>query len=174
KGPSVTVRFPPPWNVMRAPLELGWSPSPASITPAFTISWLNSSMAATSSLLGRTPASVFLSALIIIINRIVMPPSGLPVSTGCEPWLYSRDERGAARSTRSRGTFPDAAKCSKCQALAPDPPGHGPPTRNPTAGLTVSAEPRSDRDTPRVGRARGGRRRWQPGDRSDQDRCDTA
>jgi len=60
---------------MRAPFELGWSPSPASITPAFTISWLKLSMAATSSLLGRTPASVFLSALIISMNRIVRSPS---------------------------------------------------------------------------------------------------
>ena len=40
KGPSMTVRSLPE-NLMRAPFELGWSPSPASITPAFTSSSLN-------------------------------------------------------------------------------------------------------------------------------------
>src|SRR5439155_7497926 len=126
KGPSVTVRFPPPWNVMRAPLELGWSPSAASITPAFTISWLNSSMAATSSLLGRTPASLFLSALMIIMNRIVVSPSGLRVSTRCDPDSYSRNERGAARSTRREEYFLGArlsARNAKCLCLTT---GHGP------------------------------------------------
>src|SRR5439155_9224619 len=34
-GPSITVLFAPS-NLTRTPLELGWSPSPASITPAFT------------------------------------------------------------------------------------------------------------------------------------------
>ena len=39
-GPSMTV-FLPPENLTRAPLELGWSPSPASMTPALTSSSLN-------------------------------------------------------------------------------------------------------------------------------------
>ena len=39
-GPSITVRFVPE-NLTRAPFELGCSPSPASITPAFTSSSLN-------------------------------------------------------------------------------------------------------------------------------------
>jgi hypothetical protein len=73
KGPSVTVRFPPE-NLTRAPFELGWSPSPASRTPAFAISSLYFPIAATSSLLGRTPASEFLSALSRIMNRIVVSP----------------------------------------------------------------------------------------------------
>ena len=41
KGPSVTVRLPSAENLMRAPFELGWSPSAASSTPAFTSSSLN-------------------------------------------------------------------------------------------------------------------------------------
>src|SRR2546427_4114871 len=71
-GPSVTEGAPRE-NLTRAPFELGWIPSPASRTPAFTISSLNRSIAATSSLLGRTPASVFLSARTSIMNRIVSP-----------------------------------------------------------------------------------------------------
>ena len=39
-GPSMTVRFAPE-NLTRAPFELGWRPSPASITPALTSSSLN-------------------------------------------------------------------------------------------------------------------------------------
>jgi hypothetical protein len=39
KGPSVTSRL-PPLNVIRTPRELGWRPSPASMTPAFVISSL--------------------------------------------------------------------------------------------------------------------------------------
>src|SRR5437016_7941731 len=71
-GPSVTVGAPRE-NLTRAPFELGWIPSPASRTPDFTISSLNRPIAATSSLLGRTPASVFLSARTSIMNRIVSP-----------------------------------------------------------------------------------------------------
>ena len=48
KGPSVTVRLPPE-NLTRAPFELGWSPSPASITPAFTSSSLYFPISARSS-----------------------------------------------------------------------------------------------------------------------------
>ncbi len=71
-GPSVTVVCPRE-NVMRAPFALGWIPSPASMTPAFTISSLNRPIAVISSLLGSTPASVFLSARTNIMNRIVSP-----------------------------------------------------------------------------------------------------
>src|SRR5439155_19234487 len=69
---SVTVGAPRE-NLTRAPFELGWIPSPASRTPAFTISSLNRPIAATSSLLGRRPDSVFLSARTSIMNRIVSP-----------------------------------------------------------------------------------------------------
>ena len=84
-GPSVTVGAPRE-NVTRAPFELGWIPSAASSTPAFIISSLNRPIAATSSLLGSTPASVFLSARTNIMNRIVVssfvPHLGGPSRTG--------------------------------------------------------------------------------------------
>ena len=75
KGPSITVRFPPE-NLTRAPFELGWSPSPASITPAFTSSSLNFPISVRSFSSGRTPASESLSALTITMNRIVVSPCG--------------------------------------------------------------------------------------------------
>src|SRR4051812_34876338 len=67
KGPSTTVRFVPE-NFTRAPLELGWRPSPANITPAFTSSssYFPISVSIFSS--GSTPASVFLSAFSRIMN----------------------------------------------------------------------------------------------------------
>src|SRR2546430_12821991 len=48
-GPSVTVLLPPP-NLTRTPFALECSPSPASITPAFTSSSLNRSEEHTSEL----------------------------------------------------------------------------------------------------------------------------
>ena len=71
-GPSITVRFAPE-NRTRAPFELGWSPSPASITPAFTSSSLNLPISARSFSSGSTPASESLVALTMIMNRIVSP-----------------------------------------------------------------------------------------------------
>src|SRR5207237_46041 len=79
-GPSTTVRFAPE-NLTRAPFELGCSPSPASSTPALAISSLKAPISARSSLLGRTPASEFLSALTISMNRM----SYLPLSVGWVP-----------------------------------------------------------------------------------------
>ena len=64
KGPSITVRFCPE-NRTRLPFELGWSPSPASITPAFTSSSLNFPISARSFCFGMTPASESLLALTI-------------------------------------------------------------------------------------------------------------
>src|SRR5205823_9282663 len=75
KGPSITVRFAPE-NLTRAPFELGCSPSMPSSTPAFTNSSLYLPMSVSSFSLGMTPASVFLSALTIIMNRMVTSPSG--------------------------------------------------------------------------------------------------
>src|SRR5438270_6526680 len=69
-GPSITVRLVPE-NSTRAPLELGCSPSPASSTPAFISSSLYFPISVSNFLSGRTPASVFLSALSRIMNRIV-------------------------------------------------------------------------------------------------------
>ena len=56
KGPSITVRLAPE-NLTRAPFELGWRPSPASMTPALTSSSLNLPISASSFSFGRTPAS---------------------------------------------------------------------------------------------------------------------
>src|SRR5437867_6080394 len=72
KGPVVTVRLLPE-NFTRAPLEVGLSPSPASITPAFTSSSLNRPISVNSFSLGIWPASVSLVALIMTMNRIASP-----------------------------------------------------------------------------------------------------
>ena len=69
KGPSITVRLSPE-NLTRAPFELGWSPSPASSTPAFASSSLNFPISVRSFSSGRRPASEFLVALTKIMNRI--------------------------------------------------------------------------------------------------------
>src|SRR5688572_9160037 len=69
KGPSITVRLDPEKRT-RAPFELGCNPSPASITPAFTSSSLNFPISARSFSSGRMPASEFLSALTMTMNRI--------------------------------------------------------------------------------------------------------
>ena len=58
----------------RAPLELGCSPSPASITPAFTSSSLNFPMSARSFWLGMIPASESLVAFTMTMKRIVVSP----------------------------------------------------------------------------------------------------
>src|SRR5687767_12633182 len=70
-GPSITVRLLPE-NLTRAPFELGWRPSPASITPAFASSSLYLPMSARIFRSGRTPASESLSAFTITMNRIVV------------------------------------------------------------------------------------------------------
>ena len=57
---------------MRAPFELGWSPSPASITPAFAISSLNFAMSEKTFSSGRMPASEVASAFTSSMNRIGM------------------------------------------------------------------------------------------------------
>ena len=54
KGPSITVRFAPE-NLTRAPFELGWSPSPASSTPAFAISSLYFPIVDDELLAGQSP-----------------------------------------------------------------------------------------------------------------------
>ncbi len=51
-GPSFTDVLPPAANAMRAALDVGWSPSPASMTPAFTSSSLNLPIVCSSSPLG--------------------------------------------------------------------------------------------------------------------------
>src|SRR6202000_2030293 len=74
-----------PVKLMRLPLELGWRPSPASITPAFTSSSLNLPMLVRSSVLGRTPASDSLLALTNTMQRIVVSPFSFLTSVGVGP-----------------------------------------------------------------------------------------
>src|SRR5258708_17597909 len=66
-----------PGNRTRLPFELACSPSPASITPAFTSSSLYLPILARISVLGRMPASETLLALTITITRIAMTPCSL-------------------------------------------------------------------------------------------------
>src|SRR4030088_1158673 len=89
KGPLVTVRSLPQY-LMRAPFELGCRPSPASMTPAFTISSLNLPMAVSNSVLGMTPASLFLSAFTITMNRIVTLHLISIRQDGCEPGVVNK------------------------------------------------------------------------------------
>src|SRR5882672_2099772 len=93
KGPSIRVRLSPEKRT-RLPFELGWSPSPASITPAFTSSSLNFPISASSFCFGMTPASESFVALTITMHRIVMSPLDLEYSD-----LYFDVERRVASST---------------------------------------------------------------------------
>src|SRR5215510_8275249 len=98
-GPSITVRLSPE-NLTRAPLELGCSPLPSSITPAFTISSLNFAMAESSSSEGILPASESLVALTITMKRMVVSPLRFSGSEpGDQPWLHRDVEPEAAKST---------------------------------------------------------------------------
>src|SRR5437588_4201103 len=69
-GPWLTLGAFPEY-LIRAPFDVGCRPSPASMTPAFTISSLNLPIAVSISVLGITPASVSLLAFTITMNRIV-------------------------------------------------------------------------------------------------------
>src|SRR5947199_274143 len=71
KGPSITVRLLPE-NLTRAPLELACSPSPASITPAFSSWMLNFPISVRIFSSGRTPASESLLALTSTMTLIVV------------------------------------------------------------------------------------------------------
>src|SRR3979490_3009745 len=88
-GPLVTVGSLPAY-LIRAPFDVGCSPSPASMTPAFTISSLNLPIAVSISVLGITPASLFLSAFTITMNRIVRLRLVSIHWAGCKPALVNR------------------------------------------------------------------------------------
>src|SRR5438094_1117703 len=70
-GPFVTVCVPPA-NLTRAPFEVGWRPSPASMIPALASSSLYFPISVRSFSSGIRPASEFLSALTRIMNFIGM------------------------------------------------------------------------------------------------------
>src|SRR6266853_1729806 len=98
-GPSITVRFPSE-NLTRTPFELARSPSPAGITPAFTSSSLYFHIPERSSLLGRTPASEFLSALTITMTLIVLSPVCFYLDLGLATVLTGRIQPLSGRRTR--------------------------------------------------------------------------
>jgi hypothetical protein len=82
-GPSTTVRRSPSKRT-RAPFELACSPSPASITPASTSSWLYLPIACNISALGSTPFSESRFAFTITMKRIVdLLPRCRPLAAGC-------------------------------------------------------------------------------------------
>jgi len=74
-GPSVTVLLPPP-NLTRTPFALECSPSPASITPAFTSSSLNLPISVRISRLGSTPDSDSWFAFTITMTRMFVSSIG--------------------------------------------------------------------------------------------------
>src|SRR5215472_3738622 len=112
-GPSITVRLPSA-KLTRLPLELAWSPSPASMMPAFTSSSLYFPIFSRISRLGRTPASDSLLAFTITMTRIVLSPVicvvlELAVSSysPAGSTLYSHGERASAGSTTCQYHFLD-------------------------------------------------------------------
>src|SRR5688572_21298543 len=115
-GPSVTER-PSFENRMRDPFELGWSPSPASSTPAFAISSLKSPIAPISSRLGMTPASESLLAFTRIMNRIdtlLSPPVVWDSDGSTHPVIVAE----SAPSPRNRA-HPRPEAALPCGALVP-------------------------------------------------------
>src|SRR4051812_31083081 len=115
-GPSMTV-FLFPSNRTRAPLELAWRPSPASITPAFTSSSLNFPIAVRIFSSGSTPASESLFAFTITMNRIVVSGG----SSRGFPYLgfYQGDERRRGGSTRPRNFLEDSCSIEQLKHLTP-------------------------------------------------------
>src|SRR3979409_1771009 len=101
-GPLVTVGSLPAY-LIRAPFDVGCPAAPASMTPAFTISSLNLPIAVSNSVLGITPASLFLSAFTITMNRIIMLRLAFHSAGGPFPplefRLYWYDEGGFAAPT---------------------------------------------------------------------------
>src|SRR5262245_33012579 len=113
-GPLLAAAWPLPAYLMRAPREVGCRPSPALITPAFAISSLKAPIAASSSVLGMTPASLSLLAFTITMNCIVM----LHLEPGPRPALVNKTN-GVLRHRHgpenyfagNRGGGPDASPC---------------------------------------------------------------
>src|ERR1700730_14840985 len=92
-GPLLTVGSLAAY-LMRAPFEVGCRPSPASMTPAFTISSLNLPIAVSNSVLGITPDSLFLSAFTITMNRI-----------SCSVGVHARRLRTPALVNKTNGVL---------------------------------------------------------------------
>src|SRR5215203_2858195 len=108
-GPSTIVGLPPE-NSTRNPCLLGLRPSPESMTPASTISWLYAIIASISSRLGSAPASVSVSAFRMIMNRILVAPS-MWVRIGPTPIRRTEGRRIDTHeiSTRRRSADPSTS-----------------------------------------------------------------
>src|SRR5829696_3697313 len=91
-GPSITVRLSPSKRT-RAAFDVGWRPSPASITPALTSSSLKLPMSVSSFSSGISPRSLLSSPGTSTMTRI-----GFSSDRG----LYVGVERALAKSTRPR------------------------------------------------------------------------
>src|SRR6266478_5481331 len=91
-GPRLSA-FCPVEYLIRAPLDVGCRPSPASMTPALAISSLNLPIAVSNSVLGITPASLSLLAFTITINRIVSLRLILIAPRGYPPALINKTNR---------------------------------------------------------------------------------
>src|SRR5256714_15432657 len=114
-GPSMTVLLFPGPNFTRTPLDDGCSPSPASITPAFTSSSLNLVMSVRLFSSGRTPDSESLFAFTTTMNRISVSPLvsvGAAVCSSFNPRrLYQGDERRLSKSTAVPVLFVTRTTC---------------------------------------------------------------
>src|SRR5258708_32897268 len=97
-GPWLTLGSLPEY-LIRAPFEVGCRPSPASMTPAFTISSLNLPIAVSSSALGITPASLFALAFTITMNRVVTLLLNSTRRAGRGISARQQDEQGFAAPT---------------------------------------------------------------------------
>src|SRR5205823_9006241 len=96
-GPSMIVGVPPA-NFTRLACEVGFRPSAASMTPAFTSSSLNLPISVRSFVSGSTPASEFLSPGTITMTRIVLCP---PDDTSND----TRPDRHAGRLSETIGEY---------------------------------------------------------------------
>src|SRR5712664_211395 len=107
-GPRLTLGAFPAY-LIRAPFDVGCRPSPASMTPAFTISSLNLPIAVSISVLGITPASVSLLAFTITMNRIVTLRLAFHLAWRAvappESRLHGYDEQGFAAPTSQMKLF---------------------------------------------------------------------
>src|SRR5574342_640709 len=117
KGPSMTVRFEPS-NLTRFAFEVGVSPWPSSMTPAFTSSSLNFIIFAMSSWLGITPASEFLSAGTNTITRMGLSPLGSGTNRGLLVRYGPTPGSNIGRTSDSPSNPGQYLRCSSMNSVA--------------------------------------------------------
>src|SRR6185295_2700317 len=152
-GPSTTVLLSPE-NRTRAPFELGWSPSPASMMPAFTSSSLNCPISVSNFSLGRTPASVSWLAFRMIMNRIVVAPSGCGFGAGLPRRLSAGSARALSRRRTRAGEIDTADESFSPGAR--EPAMTGPSRERPSDRISRSRERGAPRKQPSGGPDREG------------------